>query len=296
MVGSRRYVGFLAGRGGRIGLGVLGALVAVVIVAGIFGGSSKPANLVDASARVADSTPPPAAGSTPLSALSPSDTGSPSGVPSDAGSPSPGGARLGLPYSAALAGAPGTDSAHDTTTGSGTAGTGTASGGTAGDATASGGTAAPGTTGGGDALAPAATGGPTQASGSAHYDNCTAARDAGVAPLHRGDPGYRAGLDADGDGIACETSTGPTTTRGVAPTTMSGSTDYANCTAARNAGVAPLYRGDPGYRAGLDADGDGIACETSTSTVQQQPPAAPPAAQAAATSAAPTAAAPPAAP
>ena len=29
-------------------------------------------------------------------------------------------------------------------------------------------------------------------------------RAAGAAPLHRGDPGYRSGLDRDGDGIACE--------------------------------------------------------------------------------------------
>ncbi|GAA4934199.1 excalibur calcium-binding domain-containing protein [Actinoplanes utahensis] len=36
---------------------------------------------------------------------------------------------------------------------------------------------------------------------------------------------------------------------------------YANCTAARNAGAAPLYRGQPGYRAKLDRDGDGVACE-----------------------------------
>jgi len=36
---------------------------------------------------------------------------------------------------------------------------------------------------------------------------------------------------------------------------------YANCTAARNAGAAPLYKGQPGYRAGLDRDGDGVACE-----------------------------------
>ncbi|WP_078062305.1 excalibur calcium-binding domain-containing protein [Actinomyces provencensis] len=36
---------------------------------------------------------------------------------------------------------------------------------------------------------------------------------------------------------------------------------YQNCTAARNAGAAPLYVGDPGYRSGLDRDGDGIACE-----------------------------------
>jgi hypothetical protein len=38
----------------------------------------------------------------------------------------------------------------------------------------------------------------------AYYANCTAARAAGVAPLHRGDPGYRSALDRDGDGIACE--------------------------------------------------------------------------------------------
>lgn len=37
-----------------------------------------------------------------------------------------------------------------------------------------------------------------------YYPNCAAARRAGVAPLHRGEPGYRLGLDRDGDGIACE--------------------------------------------------------------------------------------------
>lgn len=41
-------------------------------------------------------------------------------------------------------------------------------------------------------------------SGSAYYKNCAAARAAGAAPLTRSDPGYRAGLDRDGDGIACE--------------------------------------------------------------------------------------------
>lgn len=40
--------------------------------------------------------------------------------------------------------------------------------------------------------------------GSAYYKNCDAVREAGKAPLHRGDPGYRKGLDRDGDGIACE--------------------------------------------------------------------------------------------
>jgi outer membrane receptor protein involved in Fe transport len=41
----------------------------------------------------------------------------------------------------------------------------------------------------------------------------------------------------------------------------SGSTYYTNCTAARAAGVTPLYRGDPGYDSHLDRDGDGVACE-----------------------------------
>ena len=36
---------------------------------------------------------------------------------------------------------------------------------------------------------------------------------------------------------------------------------YANCTAVRNAGVAPIYSGQPGYRSALDRDSDGIACE-----------------------------------
>jgi len=37
-----------------------------------------------------------------------------------------------------------------------------------------------------------------------HYSGCAAVRSAGAAPLHRGEPGYRPGLDGDGDGIACE--------------------------------------------------------------------------------------------
>ncbi|WP_234996398.1 excalibur calcium-binding domain-containing protein [Demequina sp. NBRC 110054] len=36
------------------------------------------------------------------------------------------------------------------------------------------------------------------------YANCTAVREAGAAPIHRGDPGYSSKLDRDGDGIACE--------------------------------------------------------------------------------------------
>lgn len=36
---------------------------------------------------------------------------------------------------------------------------------------------------------------------------------------------------------------------------------YANCTAARAAGAAPLYAGQAGYRPALDRDSDGVACE-----------------------------------
>jgi Excalibur calcium-binding domain len=36
---------------------------------------------------------------------------------------------------------------------------------------------------------------------------------------------------------------------------------FAGCNAVRAAGLAPLYRGQPGYRAGMDGDDDGIACE-----------------------------------
>ncbi|MGO4043361.1 excalibur calcium-binding domain-containing protein [Actinomyces johnsonii] len=45
---------------------------------------------------------------------------------------------------------------------------------------------------------------PESDSGGVYYRNCKAARDAGAAPLYRGQPGYRPELDRDKDGIACE--------------------------------------------------------------------------------------------
>ncbi|HVK22356.1 MAG TPA: excalibur calcium-binding domain-containing protein [Actinokineospora sp.] len=38
----------------------------------------------------------------------------------------------------------------------------------------------------------------------AYYPNCAAADAAGVTPLRAGEPGYRKGLDRDGDGVACD--------------------------------------------------------------------------------------------
>ncbi len=56
--------------------------------------------------------------------------------------------------------------------------------------------------------APAAPPGPSPAppagDGGVYYANCTAARLAGAAPVRVGDPGYRAALDRDGDGVGCE--------------------------------------------------------------------------------------------
>ena len=46
-----------------------------------------------------------------------------------------------------------------------------------------------------------------------------------------------------------------------AKTTAASSAYYANCTAAWNAGAAPLHTGDPGYSTKLDRDKDGTACE-----------------------------------
>ena len=40
--------------------------------------------------------------------------------------------------------------------------------------------------------------------GGVYYANCAAARTAGAAPVHRGEPGYGRHLDRDGDGVGCE--------------------------------------------------------------------------------------------
>lgn len=42
---------------------------------------------------------------------------------------------------------------------------------------------------------------------------------------------------------------------------MSSGGAYRNCAAARAAGAAPVYRGEPGYGPHLDRDDDGVGCE-----------------------------------
>ena len=48
--------------------------------------------------------------------------------------------------------------------------------------------------------APATTA-PNQAA--VYHKNCGVALAEGAAPILRGEPGYRSGLDRDGDGVAC---------------------------------------------------------------------------------------------
>ncbi len=55
-----------------------------------------------------------------------------------------------------------------------------------------------------DPGAPTTTSTQGNPSGTVYYENCDAARAAGAAPVHRGDPGYGPHLDGDNDGIACE--------------------------------------------------------------------------------------------
>ncbi|MFD4026699.1 excalibur calcium-binding domain-containing protein [Streptomyces sp. NPDC058576] len=111
----------------------------------------------------------------------------------------------------------------------------------------------------------------TTAPAPAYYKNCDAVRAAGAAPVEEGDPGYAPHLDRDGDGVGCEpwgesaSSSGGSGSGGSGGSTSGGGggggTSYANCTAVRNAGAAPIRTGDPGYGRHLDRDGDGVGCE-----------------------------------
>ncbi|MEO8366217.1 MAG: excalibur calcium-binding domain-containing protein [Pseudoxanthomonas sp.] len=56
----------------------------------------------------------------------------------------------------------------------------------------------------GNSFAPSRAAPPHRQSRPRPFRNCTEARAAGAAPVHRGDPGYGAQLDRDNDGIGCE--------------------------------------------------------------------------------------------
>ena len=99
------------------------------------------------------------------------------------------------------------------------------------------------------------------ASSEPFYDSCDAARAAGRGPISQGEPGYRSALDPNGNGVACEG-----TVAVAAATASSDSVYYDSCDAARAAGQGPIARGEPGYRAALDPNGNGVACEGTAAT------------------------------
>ena len=66
------------------------------------------------------------------------------------------------------------------------------------------------------------------------------------------------------DGCHRDRSTGVRHCHGAArstPAARRASGAFVNCAAARAAGAAPVYRGQPGYGPHLDRDNDGIGCE-----------------------------------
>ncbi len=96
----------------------------------------------------------------------------------------------------------------------------------------------------------------------------TAAEHAAIAGILRGCGGTVSASTAPPPSRATTTAS-PTTSAprpiaampSAAPSTQNDDVYYANCAAVRAAGKAPLHVGQPGYRAGLDRDHDGVACE-----------------------------------
>jgi uncharacterized membrane protein YgcG len=89
----------------------------------------------------------------------------------------------------------------ETVSGSSGSGSSGNSGGSGGSGRASSGGSGSGSSGsGGSAVSSSGASG----SESVYFENCTAAREAGAAPVHAGDPGYASHLDRDGDGVGCE--------------------------------------------------------------------------------------------
>ena len=101
-----------------------------------------------------------------------------------------------------------------------------------------------------------------------YYKNCDAVRAAGKAPLRRGEPGYRTGLDRDLDGEACEPgggngSSGGGSTGGGGNSGGGGNDPrFSTCKEANANGYGPYKQGkDPEYYWYIDRDNDGMVCE-----------------------------------
>ena len=92
-----------------------------------------------------------------------------------------------------------------------------------------------------------------------------AATDRDQASLHSQPLEYDRGISADELDAQQPSATGRPLSREPASSPASVvegfSWSYRNCAAARAAGAAPIRRGEPGYGAHMDGDGDGVACE-----------------------------------
>jgi hypothetical protein len=71
-------------------------------------------------------------------------------------------------------------------------------------------------------------------------------------------------LDGEWAARAADQPAPPPAARATAASAADSSVYYAGCYEVRAAGKAPLHSGDPGYRIGMDGDGDGVACEPYT--------------------------------
>ena len=87
-----------------------------------------------------------------------------------------------------------------------------------------------------------------------------------VMPLATPAP-HAGGLNAQGchndrrnGGYHCHRAQAPRAPQGLLSAPRSGGT-FASCSAAREAGAAPVRRGQLGYGSHLDRDGDGVGCE-----------------------------------
>lgn len=79
--------------------------------------------------------------------------------------------------------------------------------------------------------------------------------------FHPREPRYIAADKATPDRTTCPKPTPAPQPTPAAPAGGGASVYFENCTAARNAGAAPVRRGGPGYGSHLDRDGDGVGCE-----------------------------------
>jgi hypothetical protein len=90
-----------------------------------------------------------------------------------------------------------------------------------------------------------------------------------LLPLPQATFAHPGGLAGDGchndrkkGGRHCHRGGGAATSgQGIAQLRTTAGRTFANCSAARSAGAAPVRRGDPGYSLRLDRDGDGVGCE-----------------------------------